>query len=80
MRWGFAAFVLIVAVAAGLGQQPSSGPQAPGGLGFGAAANQPFNQKSVFPDAKSLLPDPGIPAVPPSWNPFTSPPPPGEQP
>lgn len=74
--WGGLLLVLLSAGSA-LGQGSSgSGSSSQPGFGLGSTINQPFNEKSLFPDAKPLVQNqPGTSAaMPPSWNPFGAPP------
>jgi hypothetical protein len=73
-RWGGFVIVLLTAGAA-LGQSSSGSGSSQPGFGLGSGINQPFNEKALFPDAKSLIQNqPGTsPATPPSWNPFGAP-------
>lgn len=79
---GCGVLLLVTLTAGGAAGQTGGGPGGGAGaqpnIGFGSAINQPFNEKSLFPDAKPLIPsNPGGSPVPPSWNPFGSAPPPG---
>lgn len=77
--------VLLVLLTAGPGiaqsVAPAGGAPPPSqGFGLGSTINQPFNEKSLFPDAKPLMEkSPGASPAPPSWNPFgnANPGPPG---
>src|SRR5262245_59949386 len=64
--------LLLVLLSAGQAIGQGSSGSAQPGFGLGSSINQPFNEKSLFPDAKPLLEKPTgtSPATPPSWNPF----------
>lgn len=72
MRGRGALLLVLLTAGPALGQGGTSAGGPPGNFGLGSTINQPFNEKSLFPDAKPLMEkSPGAsPATPPSWNPF----------